>query len=356
LASTVNSTPEPPLLRVEHLRTVFALADGREAAAVDDVSFSIAKGETLGLVGESGSGKSVTALSIIRLVQPPGRIAAGRVELGGRNLFDLDEEAMRRVRGRKIGFIFQEPMVALNPVYTIGYQIQETLFVHGLARGPAGVRRTHELLEAVRVPEPARRAAEYPHQLSGGLRQRAMIALALAAEPELVIADEPTTALDVTVQAEVLDLLRDLRRRFSLSLLLITHDLGVIAEMADRVAVMYGGRIVEQAPVAALFAAPAHPYTRGLLASIPGGARGVRLNAIPGTVPALGGLGAGCAFEPRCGERFEPCPVKPPQITTLAPGHDVRCYLHGRGSGVGHWGPASDRDRGFGGTKSPGRS
>ncbi len=329
----MSSTSDAPLLRVEHLRTVFTLAGGREAAAVDGVSFSIGRGETLGLVGESGSGKSVTALSLIRLVMPPGRIAAGRVDLDGQNLLDLDEEAMRRVRGRRIGFIFQEPMVALDPVYTIGYQIQETLAVHGLARGQAARRRAVELLAAVRVPEPERRAREYPHQLSGGLRQRAMIALALAAEPELVIADEPTTALDVTVQAEILDLLRDMRREFKLSLLLITHDLGVIAEMADRVAVMYGGRFVEQAPVARLFAAPAHPYTRGLLASIPGGRRGGLLRAFPGTVPALGSLGPGCAFAPRCGDRFDPCTAKAPPITTIAGGHEVRCFLHPHNDG-----------------------
>jgi peptide/nickel transport system ATP-binding protein len=328
LANTVNSPADTPLLAIEHLRTVFKLADGREAAAVDDVSFEIRKGETLGLVGESGSGKSVTALSIVRLVMPPGRIAAGRIALAGQNLIDLDEESMRRVRGKRIGFIFQEPMVALNPVYTIGYQIQETLAVHGLARGAAARRRAVELLDAVRVPEPERRAREYPHQLSGGLRQRGMIALALAAEPELVIADEPTTALDVTVQAEVLDLLRDMRRKFQLSMLLITHDLGVIAEMADRVAVMYGGRIVEQAAVAMLFAAPAHPYTRALLASIPGGTPGERLRAIPGTVPALGGLGVGCAFAPRCGDRFEPCMATAPGVTTIAPEHETRCFLH----------------------------
>jgi oligopeptide/dipeptide ABC transporter ATP-binding protein len=316
------------LLAVEGLRTVFRLPDGRDAAAVDGISFTVGRGETLGIVGESGSGKSVTALSIIRLVMPPGRIAAGRIEFDGRDLLTLGDEEMRRVRGRRIGFVFQEPMVALNPVYTIGYQIAETLLVHDLARGAAAKRRAVELLEAVRVPDPARRAAEYPHQLSGGLRQRAMIALALAAEPELVIADEPTTALDVTIQAEVLDLLRDLRQRFHLSLLLITHDLGVVAEMADRVAVMYCGRIVEQAPVAQLFASPAHPYTRGLLASIPGLEPGKRLAAIPGTVPALGRVGEGCAFAPRCGDRFSPCETIAPDVTRVRPDHDVRCHLH----------------------------
>jgi len=268
----MNESP-PPLLRVDHLRAVFPLADGRELPAVDDVSFSIGRGETLGLVGESGSGKSVTALSIVRLVQPPGRIAGGRIELEGRNLLELEEREMQRIRGRRIGFIFQEPMVALNPVYTVGFQIRETLAVHGLARGEAARRRAVELLEAVRVPEPARRAKEYPHQLSGGLRQRAMIAIALSAEPSLVIADEPTTALDVTVQAEILDLLREMRRTFHLSLLLITHDFGVIAEMADRVAVMQKGHLVEQATVDQLFRAPAHPYTQSLLAAVPGVSR-----------------------------------------------------------------------------------
>ncbi len=307
---------------------MFRLADGREAAAVDGVSFTVGRGETVGLVGESGSGKSVTALSIIRLVMPPGRIAAGRIMFDGRNLLDLNEEAIRQVRGRRIGFVFQEPMAALNPVYTIGYQIRETLMVHGLARGAAAKKRAIELLDAVRVPNPDRRAREYPHQLSGGLRQRAMMALALAAEPSLVIADEPTTALDVTVQAEVLDLLRDLRRQFGLSLLLITHDLGVVAEMADRVAVMYCGRIVEQATVARLFASPAHPYTRGLLASIPGVQAGERLAAIPGTVPPLGQLGPGCAFAPRCSARLEVCGAAPPDVVNIDGDHGVRCYLH----------------------------
>ena len=324
----MKSTPDP-LLRVDHLRTVFVLRDGRESAAVDDVSFAVGRGETLGLVGESGSGKTVTALSIIRLVLPPGRITHGRVELDGRSLLDLDEAEMRHVRGRRIGFIFQEPMAALDPVYTIGFQIAETLAVHDLARGEAAKKRAVELLDAVRIPDPVRRAAEYPHQLSGGLRQRAMIALALSAEPALVIADEPTTALDVTVQAEILDLLREMRRSFNLSLLLITHDLGVIAEMADRVAVMYCGRIVEQAAAADLLASPAHPYTRGLLASIPNGAPGERLTAIPGTVPGLGSLPPGCAFAPRCPSRFDPCGKVPPGVTGVAAEHSVRCYLHG---------------------------
>jgi len=314
---------------------VFALPDGSEAAAVDGVSFSIGRGETLGLVGESGSGKSVTALSIMRLLLPPGRIAGGRIELEGLNLLDLDEADMRTVRGRRIGFVFQEPMVALNPVYTIGFQIAETLSVHGLARGGAARSRALELLEAVRVPDPARRAREYPHQLSGGLRQRAMIALAIAAEPSLVIADEPTTALDVTVQAEILDLLREMRRSLNLSLLLITHDLGIIAEMADRVAVMYAGRIVESAPTPVLFDAPAHPYTRGLIASIPAGTSGRSLRAIPGNVPRLGAFPPGCAFAPRCAERFDPCTARIPDLYGVAAGHEARCFLHAPETGTG---------------------
>ena len=330
------STPDPPLaprapliplIDVQHLSTVFALANGAEAPAVNDVSFSIGRGETLGVVGESGSGKSVTALSLVRLVPPPGRISGGRVLLDGQNLLDLSEEEMRRVRGRRIGFIFQEPMVALDPVYTIGAQITETLAVHGLARGAAARRRAEELLEAVRIPEPARRAGEFPHQLSGGLRQRAMIALALSASPALLIADEPTTALDATVQAEILDLLRELRREFSLSVLLITHDLGVIAELADRVTVMYAGRIVEETTVQQLFRSPAHPYTRALLESIPGAGSGQRLHAIPGHVPALGRIPPGCAFAPRCSSRFDPC-VNVPELRQSEADHDVRCFLY----------------------------
>jgi oligopeptide/dipeptide ABC transporter ATP-binding protein len=320
----VNSTA--PLLQVEQLRTVFRLRNGAEAPAVNDVSFSIAHGETLGLVGESGSGKSATALSIVRLIRPPGRIAGGRVLLDGEDLLTLDERAMCAVRGRRIGFVFQEPMVALDPVYTIGSQIAETLAVHGLARGAAAHRRAVELLDAVSVPDPARRAGAYPHQLSGGLRQRAMIALAIAADPVLLIADEPTTALDVTVQAEILDLLRDMHRKFNLSLLLITHDLGVVSELADRVAVMYAGRIVEEAPTAELLAHPAHPYTRALLEAVPGGGAG-RLKAIPGSVPSIGDLPAGCSFGPRCPDRFSDCEAVP-AIVSVAPDHTVRCFRH----------------------------
>ena len=255
-----------PLLKVENLRTVFG-----PVVAVNDVSFEIRKGETLGLVGESGSGKSVTAFSIIRLVQEPGRIAGGAIQFQGRDLLTCSEEEMREVRGAGIGFVFQEPMAALNPVMRVGAHIAEALTVHGLASRSDARSRAIELLRAVKIVDPDKRVDDYPHQLSGGMRQRVMMAIALACKPPLVIADEPTTALDVTVQAQILELLRDMKRAFDLSLLLITHDFGVIAEMADRVAVMYAGKIVEEGPVRDILRNAQHPYTRGLLASIPGG-------------------------------------------------------------------------------------
>ena len=320
-----------PLLSVERLTTGFDIA-GRFVPAVIDVSFHVRAGETLCIVGESGSGKSVTALSIMRLVQRPGRIASGRVVFGDRDLLTIPEREMQKVRGAEIALIFQEPMTALNPVFTIGSQIEETLLVHGRATRQSARPRAIELLDAVRVPEPHLRVRDYPQQLSGGLRQRALIAMSLACEPALVIADEPTTALDVTIQAQILDLLRDLQKRMGLALLLITHDLGVVAEMAERVAVMYAGRIVEEAPVNALFADPKHPYTRGLMGSMPGGAPGERLKAIQGTVPPLGALPPGCCFEPRCPSRFEPCPKAHPGFTVFqrqAELHTVKCYLHG---------------------------
>jgi oligopeptide/dipeptide ABC transporter ATP-binding protein len=316
------------LLSVTHLTTGFD-QDGRFVPAVIDVTFSVVAGETLCLVGESGSGKSLTALSIMRLVQEPGRIASGQILFKGRDLLGLAEREMQHVRGAEIGLIFQEPMTALNPVFTIGTQIEETLRIHGRATRANARQKAIELLATVSVPEPERRVREYPHQLSGGLRQRGLIALALACGPALLIADEPTTALDVTIQGQILDLLRDLQKRLGLALLLITHDLGVVAEMADRVAVMYAGRLVEEAPVAPLFADPKHPYTRGLMASMPGGAPGARLKAIQGTVPALGHLPSGCAFAPRCPDRFEPCSVAPPGSTQLGFGRSVKCYLHG---------------------------
>jgi len=315
------------LLDVSHLTTVFDTPRG-PVSAVDDVSFEIEAGETLGLVGESGSGKSVTALSIMRLVQPPGRVAGGRILFKGQDLLALDEKAMRRVRGAGIALIFQEPMTALNPVFRVGDQIAETLLVHGRATRREAREKAVELLGAVRIPDPGSRVNDYPHQLSGGMRQRVLIAMSLACEPSLVIADEPTTALDVTIQAEILDLLREMKQALNLSLLLITHDLGVIAETADRVAVMYAGRIVETGPVRAIFRTPAHPYTRGLLASMPGGSPGQRLRAIDGSVPLLGALPPGCAFNPRCPDRFEPCTAAPPPDYPAGPEQTAKCYLH----------------------------
>ena len=318
----------PPLLSIEHLTTGFD-TNGGFVPAVIDVSLEIRKGETLCLVGESGSGKSLTALSVLGLVEPPGRIARGRVLFEGRDLRQLPERELQRVRGAGIALIFQEPMTALNPVFTIGSQIEEALLVHGRATRRSARARAIELLDAVRVPDPERRVRDYPHQLSGGLRQRALIAISLACEPAVVIADEPTTALDVTIQAQILELLRDLQQRLGLALLLITHDLGIVAEMADRVAVMYAGRIVEEAPVRSLFQDPKHPYTRGLMGSVPGGTPGSRLVAIPGTVPQPGSLPPGCCFTPRCPSRFEPCSTAHPGLTDFGDGHTVKCYLHG---------------------------
>ena len=315
------------LLSVEHLTTVFDTPHG-PLTAVNDVSFEIRAGETLGLVGESGSGKSVTALSIMRLVQAPGRIAAGALRFKGRDLMTLGERDMQEVRGAAIALIFQEPMTALNPVFRVGDQIAETLLVHGRATRREARARAIELLRAVRIADPESRVDDYPHQLSGGMRQRVLIAMALACQPSLVIADEPTTALDVTIQAEILDLLREMKQALGLSLLLITHDLGVVAGTADRVAVMYAGRIVETGPVRDVFRRPAHPYTRGLLASIPGGQPGRRLRAIEGSVPLLGDLPPGCAFNPRCPDRFDPCTTAPPPDYPAGPRQLAKCYLH----------------------------
>jgi oligopeptide/dipeptide ABC transporter ATP-binding protein len=347
---------QAPLLQVAHLTTGFP-APGGMLVAVNDVSFDVTAGETLCLVGESGSGKSLTAFSILRLVPPPGRIVAGSVRLRGRDLLTLPEDEMCAVRGSDIALIFQEPMTALNPVFTVGDQVAEALVVHGRMDWRAARAEAVRLMDAVRIPEAAARARDYPHQLSGGQRQRVLIAMALACRPALVIADEPTTALDVTIQAQILDLLRELQAAHGMALLLITHDLGVVAEMADRVVVMYAGRVVEEAPVADLFAAPQHPYTRGLLASLPGvqgagsrvqgggsrvrgaGAAGVpgpgsrvqgadagkRLQAIDGTVPTLASLPPGCAFEPRCPERIDICRAAVPPLVPAGPGRTARC-------------------------------
>ena len=324
--------PTEPLLEVADLTTVFD-AGPATVRAVDGVGFHIGRGETLGLVGESGCGKSMTALSLMRLVRPPGRAVGGTAWLNGRDLMGLGDREMRAVRGAELALIFQEPMTALNPVFTIGDQVAEALIVHGRAGHVEARSRAVELLREVRIPDPERRARDYPHQLSGGMRQRVLIATALACRPSLVIADEPTTSLDVTIQAEILDLLRDMRASFGLSLLLITHDLGVVAGMADRVAVMYAGRIVETGPVRQIFAAPRHPYTQALLASVPGPALASagrrRLLAIEGAVPDLAALPPGCAFSPRCKARTARCDLAPPPEVAFSREEAVRCYLHG---------------------------
>jgi peptide/nickel transport system ATP-binding protein len=299
--------------------------------AVDGVSFAIQPGETLALVGESGCGKSVTSLSIMRLIaSPPGRVVSGAVRFNGRDLLRLSEPEMRKVRGNEISMIFQEPMTSLNPVLTIGRQIAETLVLHRAMSRADAMARAVELLRLVHIPEPARRAAEYPHQMSGGMRQRVMIAMALACDPKLLIADEPTTALDVTIQAQILDLMRELQAKTGAAILLITHDLGVVAEMAQRVVVMYAGRKVEEAPVGELFARPRHPYTRGLMNSMPrlGASHGARdrLQEIPGMVPSLREPLVGCAFAARCAYAVEGCRAEVPAFEPKAPGHAVACW------------------------------
>jgi oligopeptide/dipeptide ABC transporter ATP-binding protein len=326
-----------PLLDVQHLTTVFDV-NGRSLPVVDDVTFTVGRGETLGLVGESGSGKSMTAWSILRLVPPPGRIAAGRVVFEGRDLLSLPEPALREVRGARIGLVLQEPASALNPVFTIGEQIAEAMTVHGVPRRQARARSV-ELLAAVKVPDASARLGDYPHQLSGGLQQRVVLAMAIACHPALLIADEPTTALDATVQAQVLDLLAEMRRRLDLAMLLVTHDLGVLAALADRVAVMYAGRLVEQGPVREIFDSPAHPYTRALLAAARSTGTGGRLQALDGSVPPLHALPSGCAFAPRCRDRQPVCDRQAPAIVPLGDAREARCHVlgaitdgHGRGS------------------------
>jgi peptide/nickel transport system ATP-binding protein len=327
------------VLAVEGLRTFFFTRQG-VVKAVDDVSFSLRRGETLAIVGESGCGKSMTALSIMRLIpQPPGRIVGGSVTLSGRDLLRLDDEAMRLVRGNEISMIFQEPMTSLNPVLTIGAQIGEALRLHQRLSRSAALARAVEMLRVVKIPEGEQRAREYPHQLSGGMRQRAMIAMALACKPAVLIADEPTTALDVTIQAQILALIVELQRALQTAVILITHDLGVVAETAQRVIVMYAGRKVEEAEVGALFAAPLHPYTKGLLASIPrldftsGEAppQAERLTEIPGMVPSLANLPAGCAFAPRCALADERCRTLFPPYEEKRPRHWAACW-HAEGS------------------------
>ncbi|MCF3642009.1 ABC transporter ATP-binding protein [Rhizobium sp. TRM95111] len=321
-----------PLLTVSNLRTHFRTDDGGSVRAVEDVSFTLHSGETLAIVGESGSGKSVTSLSILRLLPSKRARNAGRIEFMGRDLLSLDERAMRHIRGNDIGMIFQEPMTSLNPVLTIGRQISETLRLHQGLSARAARERAIEMLRLVDLPAPEQRVDEYPHQLSGGMRQRVMIAIALACEPALLIADEPTTALDVTIQAQVLDLMRSLQQRTGTAIILITHDLGVVAETADRVIVMYAGRTVEETRTAEIFARPLHPYTRGLLATIPRLGSSLedqapeRLQEIPGQVPSLRQPIAGCAFAERCSMASPRCRTEAPVFETKQPGHKVACH------------------------------
>jgi len=317
------------LLSIDHLATHIETADG-VVKAVNDVSLAVAPGRVLGLVGESGCGKTMTALSVMRIVPPPGRIVGGSIRFQGVDLLSLSDREMQRVRGRRIAMIFQEPMTALNPVLTVGEQIAEMLRYHLSMSRADGRSRAIELLRQVGVPSPEERYRAYPHQLSGGLRQRVMIAMAISCEPALIFADEPTTALDVTIQAQILELLRRLQRELHLSLVLISHDLGVIAQMADEVAIMYAGRIVEQAPTARLFGEPLHPYTQGLMQSLPRRAprdRRQRLTAIPGSVPRLQQLPPGCAFHPRCPVAIARCSTDEPALKLLAPAHNARCWV-----------------------------
>ncbi len=319
------------LLKIRNLHTYFYTDDG-VAKAVDGVDLELVEGGTLGVVGESGCGKSVTALSVMRLIpDPPGKIIQGKIVFGGKDLLTLSEAEMRKIRGRSISMIFQEPMTSLNPVFQIGDQISEVLTLHeGLSKKEAW-NRSIEMLKMVGIPAAERRITEYPHQLSGGMRQRVMIAMALACSPKLMIADEPTTALDVTIQAQILELINRLQREKGMSVILITHNLGVIAETAQMVAVMYAGRVVEYTDVRTLFATPQHPYTQGLLKSIPrldeDHAKKAKLEAIPGLVPSLLDLPPGCKFSNRCKYVFEKCGQEPP-LEEVSTGHFVRCWLH----------------------------
>jgi len=321
-------------LKVRGLKTQFRSYDAL-AKAVDDVSLDLYQGETLGLVGESGCGKSVMALSIMRLIEtPPGRVSAEEIRLGGLDLLKLSSKEMRAVRGGRIAMIFQEPMTSLNPVYSVGSQIAEMFQTHRGLSHRESWGRSVGMLEKVRMPAPEKRAREYPHQLSGGMRQRAMIAMALACNPEILIADEPTTALDVTIQAQILDLMMRLKEEFGAAILMITHDLGVIARMAQRIIVMYAGKSVEEGPTAVFFKSPAHPYTRGLLKCIPKlGERSrlgrTRLQEIEGIVPSIFDLPPGCSFHPRCSQAMRICVQQPPPLFDLGEEHRVRCWLYG---------------------------
>jgi len=320
------------LLEISNLHTHFNTEDGL-VKAVDGIDISIRQGETLGLVGESGCGKSVTALSIMRLIKdPPGKIARGAIRLRDTDLLALSASEMRQIRGNRISMIFQEPMTSLNPLFRVGRQIAEAIRIHQKPAGGEADRLAIEMLGKVGIPDPEKRSREYPHQMSGGMRQRVMIAMALSCNPELMIADEPTTALDVSIQAQILDLMNNLKRDFGTAILLITHDLGVIAEMAQTVAVMYAGKIVEYVDVVNLFDNPKHPYTLGLMASIPKidepAPENRMLQAIPGVVPSLHRLPVGCYFQERCDQAFEPCHQEMPPLVEVEPGHFLRCWKH----------------------------
>jgi len=316
-----------PLLQVSNLRTSF-FTDKGEIKAVDDVSFELQGGQTLALVGESGCGKSVTALSIMRLLSSPGRVVGGTIMFRGQDLLALPERAMRKVRGQSIAMVFQEPMTSLNPVMRIGDQIGEVLQVHTDLSNQAIHQEVIGLLEKVRIASPAQRIDQYPHEMSGGMKQRVMIAMALACKPDLLIADEPTTALDVTIQAQILDLLADLQKELGMAILLITHNLGVVAQFSQDVIVMYASKIAERASVKTLFQHPSHPYTQVLLKSLPRpGERQVRLEAIPGTVPSPLQYPTGCHFSSRCTEVLEQCPIQPPPTIQVGEGHEAVCWL-----------------------------
>ena len=328
--STVAKAPARRMvLEVEDIRTRFHTRDGT-VHAVNGISFDLREGELLGVVGESGSGKSVTMMSLLKLLpMPPAEIVSGRVRLDGEDLMALDPDDLRNVRGARVGFVFQDPMTSLNPVLTVGYQLTEPLRGHlGMSRNAAR-RRAVELLERVGIPAAANRLGDFPHQFSGGMRQRVMIAIALACNPKVLIADEPTTALDVTIQAQILDLVKRLRRESGMAIIWITHDLGVMAGLADRVMVMYGGLVVERASAAKLYKEPRHPYTRGLLGTLPrlDGTRTERLESIPGQPPNLDRVPAACPFAPRCAHAFERCRRENPALETVADGHEVACWL-----------------------------
>ncbi|OWT58969.1 ABC transporter ATP-binding protein [Candidimonas nitroreducens] len=332
VTNPVTGTPAEPVLRVDGLQTYFFTRNGL-VKAVDGVSFQVHAGETLAIVGESGCGKSMTALSVMRLVQsPPGRTVGGTITLDGKDLLGLSEEEMRQVRGNEVSMIFQEPMTSLNPVITVGDQIAEAIVLHQPISKRAALQKAVEMLKLVRIPEAERRAREYPHQLSGGMRQRVMTAMALACNPKVLLADEPTTALDVTIQAQVLALMKELQEQFGTAIVLITHDLGVVAENAQHVIVMYAGKKIEEAPVAEIFERPLHPYTRGLINAVPRldlattGQENGRLQEIPGIVPALIDLPDGCTFAPRCAHATDICRQKYPPFEEKSQSHYVACW------------------------------